>query len=1083
MPSIRYGAKLPPDSVALAYIESNNITSENTVLVLPGPGFSYSSTEKVMWPDESGLLVDEHGTADINDPNAIVTDCIVDGVPLYYAHTLKYKLYIESDVPDHGIVNLPDVRVNTSTNEGQYIPFKWQLRVEATGIPNVYTGYIYLSSNKIRHYTVTYTGYDPISARLIPNVTEPMYPERALQPRSIQELLLGGVGVYMAGGSLPGTVRCYVRDKLHIDDRKPEIFRWHIRCEVRDLGGNLIVTAYSPLKLGYIYSDPSGGAVTVCASRAKDFVEPYIPSYILQSPSAYELKYTAIAYGRVDIYTKPDGMGPVIARLSYRDTGTLDSGSKVVRAINPEVTGTLFISSSLPAHSLQMNTGSAPVPPEQVTTSQGWTAAEYDNGVAFFYGTTSGQLKVTVLSNGTFTTPAVMTFTNQPQGFSGTSFDASVIKIGNTWHMWAVVSGAIYHATSTNMINWHFDSSPAITVDSYAVSNIRSPAVVTSGGRLIMFYIANDQQGSSNIYEAEADGPSKVWVKNGPPIITASSLTNGPLGPGQHTPTCIKAVKIYDRFYLFFNDYNGSVTKISYASTTNLSEFQYTQTSLSGTNAVPLVSGAKIHIYYSASGTLSLATVTVASSAVTYTIPEDSSTSFEVDGSTVGSTWYVLPRDILDPIDIHVTKSNGSPSYISGLPGGSSSDTCTVTLSVSVPLLYIAREYRMRCGLPGIQVSIDSDLERDKPWHLSISGTSFMKQIDSYTAYLYVYPQFYDDAFDPTYGLPMVRKERVLQVDATGRAILIDDDNVCPNANSIKVTVGGSHVQVALYDPVTKTAILASQVQPGAAATVSYLTRKECSTFAGYFKDNEFRALDLNPRLGHFFYSEQDGQAIPSLYLSDKVVYVYARPYATVSRIKRIAEPLSLDANNSAVLSFPVYGNLAVVKSTSPTGEPETSGFTYSNGKITIQSPVPNATYTAMYDAVMPTYNIVPGTVNDSPVVFSLTPIDAQSDPTAVLLAEVYVRMSIATEDIDVYDLRERGGGVADEQALLDPLSALVYDISWPDGYPVQAQGVVLVVLPKAIIKDYGGIYTLEEVRAALYEHIPFGTMVIPRFV
>ena len=103
-------------------------------------------------------------------------------------------------------------------------------------------------------------------------------------------------------------------------------------------------------------------------------------------------------------------------------------------------------------------------------------------------------------------------------------------------------------------------------------------------------------------------------------------------------------------------------------------------------------------------------------------------------------------------------------------------------------------------------------------------------------------------------------------------------------------------------------------------------------------------------------------------------------------------------------------------------------------------------------------------------------------------LAKIYVKPNSNRSDITVIDTRQRGGGLKESisQDLIDkfePEANYYWDIGFLDGKAYPGNSVVIVRLPKTILKEHGGRFTESEVEAAVDKHIAFGSYYIIEYV
>lgn len=107
-----------------------------------------------------------------------------------------------------------------------------------------------------------------------------------------------------------------------------------------------------------------------------------------------------------------------------------------------------------------------------------------------------------------------------------------------------------------------------------------------------------------------------------------------------------------------------------------------------------------------------------------------------------------------------------------------------------------------------------------------------------------------------------------------------------------------------------------------------------------------------------------------------------------------------------------------------------------------------------------------------------------QSNPMYLLLAKVQVREHTNVNEVIVMDARVRGGGIS-ESLSTKTIDQRVkgrqryWDIGNWDGKAFYRNGVLVISLPKSILKEYGGTLTEEYVRESIDKHVAYGTYFI----
>jgi hypothetical protein len=92
--------------------------------------------------------------------------------------------------------------------------------------------------------------------------------------------------------------------------------------------------------------------------------------------------------------------------------------------------------------------------------------------------------------------------------------------------------------------------------------------------------------------------------------------------------------------------------------------------------------------------------------------------------------------------------------------------------------------------------------------------------------------------------------------------------------------------------------------------------------------------------------------------------------------------------------------------------------------------------------------------------------------------------------DIEVIDARSRGGGLSnrgiaelEQVKFTQPESQFFWDTGYFDGQAVPADGVLVVKVPKTLLKSNGGSFGAEDIRNRCYRHVAMGTFLILEYV
>ena len=108
--------------------------------------------------------------------------------------------------------------------------------------------------------------------------------------------------------------------------------------------------------------------------------------------------------------------------------------------------------------------------------------------------------------------------------------------------------------------------------------------------------------------------------------------------------------------------------------------------------------------------------------------------------------------------------------------------------------------------------------------------------------------------------------------------------------------------------------------------------------------------------------------------------------------------------------------------------------------------------------------------------------------PEALLLGRVQVREHTTIENVVVMDARRRGGGLREDISLKEVERVAggheaFWDMVGFDGDAYFEKGVIVVRVPKKVLKENGGDMQDEEVRLAVKRHLAYGNYVIIEYV
>ena len=214
-----------------------------------------------------------------------------------------------------------------------------------------------------------------------------------------------------------------------------------------------------------------------------------------------------------------------------------------------------------------------------------------------------------------------------------------------------------------------------------------------------------------------------------------------------------------------------------------------------------------------------------------------------------------------------------------------------------------------------------------------------------------------------------------------------------------------------------------------------YTYVEENYVYRGFWRNtNDFARIDLNPNMYHT-YSDMNyipSVTKPSKNLFNKVIYFFMRPSLIVEGID-VVYP---DNNNATHTEFQ-FSN-PIVKN-----------------EDTLYHQIDN-----------------PHPENDHDI----------------YIGSVYIRQNTSLHSTVIVDSRTRGGGVIKEMSdslrrELEPDSDFYLDIGFFDGEPYQENGVIIVRLDNSLLKEFGGIFTHEEIDAKVRRWLGLGVYPIIEYV
>lgn len=375
----------------------------------------------------------------------------------------------------------------------------------------------------------------------------------------------------------------------------------------------------------------------------------------------------------------------------------------------------------------------------------------------------------------------------------------------------------------------------------------------------------------------------------------------------------------------------------------------------------------------------------------------------------------------------------------------------------------------------------------------------------------YFLPEYYTQGFASEYGVPyrlvenekpQVIGERLLRLRYT--PLYITTDPTTNEPNNITVLVNGVQLGIHSWDSTSGVLEMIGAVRETDNIEVRYYYQETCYEYRGYYNATEkrFIYLDLNPGAGHYAtqWDTETGtyQDLPSFSLINKTIYLYLRSAGDMTNIADVqGERMELDELNQYTFKNPAlkqfvprvytkYGNSDVLhKDDALPGQPswEYVDDNYVAYKIQINNPqkLSNDYYAIDYSYLSHKYQFINGNFQQNVLFHEFFEI---SEPNTILLARIQVRPNSTYENINIIDSRTRGGGILESigrniMKEVCPEAISYWDIGYWDGEPYQENAVLIVKLPRHILKEFGGRLTKEEVEQAVKKHMALGVFYI----
>lgn len=361
-------------------------------------------------------------------------------------------------------------------------------------------------------------------------------------------------------------------------------------------------------------------------------------------------------------------------------------------------------------------------------------------------------------------------------------------------------------------------------------------------------------------------------------------------------------------------------------------------------------------------------------------------------------------------------------------------DQAVVEITTPDYELALSPRYSVRTDDPGtLFVLPPADVEADSVWRVRVNNGRI--RIRDYIAgYLkeYFLPEFYRQAFDPhppfrrVFGEEPIFESRTrIRVRYAPLHVETDDEG---RPTNLSVRLKGEPIPVSDWNSATGQIYLARRVEFTDDLEVDYTYWVQYVEYGGYEENGTFYHLDLCPHPGRTYTDLETKEERPTSELLEKDIYLYCLPV-----YKR---PLSMD-------------------------EPASGG-----GEVKVNlNPLRHL--------------IVPKGTSESEVLQRIRSID----PDALLLARIGVGRPYLPENVEVIDVRRRGGGISvilsDEAALRTyPQAEAFWDFGFWDGRPYPSNSILIVTVHEDALKNTSE----REVREFLERIVDLGVYPVLRF-
>lgn len=276
----------------------------------------------------------------------------------------------------------------------------------------------------------------------------------------------------------------------------------------------------------------------------------------------------------------------------------------------------------------------------------------------------------------------------------------------------------------------------------------------------------------------------------------------------------------------------------------------------------------------------------------------------------------------------------------------------------------------------------------------------------------------------------------------------------------------------------------------------SYYYEDYYYTYKGYYNGEKYMYLDLNPSYGHTCtvrknaYGEISYEEVPTYELVGKEVYFYILPSKVLKTSISIGEKLEKISNTQFQATNKNWMNTSPVEiQKEVSGNMETidrSEYTvdHEDGVVTFTQEQTNPIYAtySYYEILRENKETIKHSFD-----FQEVQLLQLAYPEIIILGSTKITNNYSKADLHMLDTRLRGGGLKEDVSdreieETDETSKDFWDISDIEGPSYYGNGVVVINIPKRIVKEEGkngGTFTKEEIEKIVNDHIALGTLPI----